>query len=171
MSMNKVDPKNIRDIEGICTLIDVVTSDQVADFYNNYVVPNNKQKYAAVSKGGVVYGYDPLAKKHIKLGIQKGNNTSFYAINSNYIEENVTSVEEPTEDVAQSMFDWESEAKMHSQKIEELNEEITNKNIRIQELENRLNDFANTETYEPSMQECVDRLIQIGYTVALSRIQ
>jgi len=171
MSTNKVDPKNIRDIEGICTLIDVVTSDQVANFYNNYVVPNNKQKYAAVSKSGVVYGYDPLAKKHIKLGIQKGNNTSFYAINSNYIEENAASVEESVQVVVEPEIDWQAQAKMLSDSVRELEEQLAEKVVRIQELENRLNDVANAETYQPSMQECVDRLIQMGYTVALSRIQ
>jgi len=171
MSINKVDPKNIRDIEGICTLIDVVTSDQVAKFYMDYVVPNNKQKYAAISKSGVVYGYDPLTKKHIKLGIQKENNTSFYSVNPNYKEQSAPAVQESKQVKSEPEIDWQAQAKMLSDSVRELEEQLADKVVRIQELENRLNDVANTETYQPSMQECVDRLIQMGYTVALSRIQ
>ena len=71
----KINPKNIKDIDGICTLTDITTSEEVAEFYNSYVVPNNKQKYAAISKNGIVYKYDPSAKKHVKIGVQNANTT------------------------------------------------------------------------------------------------
>lgn len=162
----KVNAKNIREIDGICTLINVERSDEVIEFFNEYVVKNNIEKYATVSKNGIVYSYDVATNKHTKIGVQKEGAPRIYAVNPHYTEYNVPVVEEYEPEI-----DWQAQAKMLSDSVRELEEQIANKIVRIQELENRLNDVANTETYQPSMQECVDRLIEFGYTVALSKIQ
>ena len=144
MSINKVNPKNIKDIEGICTLVDVVTSDQVIEFYNQYVVANNKQKYAAISKSGVVYAYDEITGKHTKLGVQKDNSTSLYAINTHYVpEETKPIVEEVQQPIEEEPITQCEEVNQESQVLTNLQVQLQEKDVLIEQLKAQLSEKPN----------------------------
>ena len=147
VEFKKVNPKNIKDIDGICTLTDITTSEEVAEFYNNYVVPNNKQKYAAISKNGIVYKYDPVNKKHIKAGVQSATGPRIYAENTQYKQQVKT-----------------SETETATKETTKKKETITSDTIPTSNVAKP----AYTNIQE-SMASCIEYLTSLGYTVSLTK--
>lgn len=142
----KINPKNIKDIDGICTLTDITTSEEVAEFYNSYVVPNNKQKYAAISKNGIVYKYDPSAKKHVKIGVQNANGPRIYAENTSY-----TNTTKEVKPVQQAKPVIKEEVQKPKQVVETpIKQEVKN-------------------DIEYTMDKCIEYLTSLGYTVSLTK--
>lgn len=142
----KINPKNIKDIDGICTLTDITTSEEVAEFYNSYVVPNNKQKYAAISKNGIVYKYDPVAKKHVKIGVQNANGPRVYAENTSF-----TNVTKEVKPVQQAKPVIKEEVQKPKQVVETPIKQEVKKDI------------------EYTMDKCIEYLTSLGYTVSLTK--
>lgn len=142
----KINPKNIKDIDGICTLTDITTSEEVAEFYNSYVVPNNKQKYAAISKNGIVYKYDPSAKKHVKIGVQNANGPRIYAENTSY-----TNTTKEVKPVQQAKPAIKEEVQKPKQVVETPIKQEVKKDI------------------EYTMDKCMEYLTSLGYTVSLTK--
>ena len=142
----KINPKNIKDIDGICTLTDITTSEEVAEFYNSYVVPNNKQKYAAISKNGIVYKYDPSAKKHVKIGVQNANGPRIYAENTSY-----TNTTKEVKPVQQAKPVIKEEVQKPKQVVETPIKQEVKKDI------------------EYTMDKCMEYLTSLGYTVSLTK--
>ena len=142
----KINPKNIKDIDGICTLTDITTSEEVAEFYNSYVVPNNKQKYAAISKNGIVYKYDPAAKKHVKIGVQNANGPRVYAENTSF-----TNTTKEVKPVQQAKPVIKEEVQKPKQVVETPIKQEVKKDI------------------EYTMDKCIEYLTSLGYTVSLTK--
>ena len=142
----KINPKNIKDIDGICTLTNITTSEEVAEFYNSYVVPNNKQKYAAISKNGIVYKYDPAAKKHVKIGVQNANGPRVYAENTSF-----TNVAKEIKPVQQAKPVIKEEVQKPKQVVETPIKQEVKKDI------------------EYTMDKCMEYLTSLGYTVSLTK--